>query len=133
MQQKEARYLTDENGERVGIVLGVEEYERLRGYAEEAARMRRHPGVAFRGDEGRRRAWVVGTAFDVWQVVAGYEEMGRERVLEESSLSGHHLDTALAYYGEYREEVDGMIEENNRPLEYWRERYPDLDIEVIEY
>ena len=31
----EARYLTDENGERVGVVLDVEEYERLMDAAEE--------------------------------------------------------------------------------------------------
>jgi hypothetical protein len=26
----EARYLTDENGKRIGVVLNIEEYERLR-------------------------------------------------------------------------------------------------------
>ncbi len=31
----EARYLTNENGERVGVVLDVGEYERLRDAAEE--------------------------------------------------------------------------------------------------
>ena len=45
------------------------------------------PGIAFRGTESDRRAWVPGTALDGWEIVAGYEEMGRERVLEESSIS----------------------------------------------
>lgn len=129
----EARYLTNENGERVGVVLEIEEYERLRRAAEEAARMVQHPGIAFRGPEGCRRAWVVGTGFDVWEIVAGYEKMGRERVLEESTLSEDQLNTALSYYEAHPKEIDEMVSENNPPLEYWRERHPDLDIEVIEH
>ena len=129
----EARYLTDEHGERIGVVLDVAEYERLRWSAEEAVRTERHPGIAFRGSEGRRRAWVPGTALDVWEIVAGHEEMGRQRLLEESGTSEDHLAVALAYYGVYRDEIDKMIEENNRPLEYWRERFPNLNIQPIEY
>jgi len=79
----EARYLTDESGQRIGVVLDVAEYERLRRSAEEAARTERHPGIAFRGAEGSRRAWVPGTALDVWEIVAAY----RERAARESSKS----------------------------------------------
>lgn len=131
--EMEARYLTNESGERVGVVLDIAEYERLRRSAEEAARTERHPGIAFRGPEGRRRAWVVGTGMDVWEIIAGYGGMGRERVLRESSLSEDRLNTALAYYDAHPEEIDEMVAENDRPLEYWKRRYPDLDIEVIEY
>lgn len=129
----EARYLTDEHGQRIGVVLDVAEYERLRWSAEEAARTERHPSIAFRGSEERRRAWVPGTALDVWEIVAVHEEMGRQRLLEESGISEDHLAVALAYYGVYRDEIDKMIEENNRPLEYWRERFPNLNIQPIEY
>ncbi len=129
----EARYLTDEHGQRIGVVLDVAEYERLRWSAEESARTERHPGIAFRGPEARRRAWVPGTALDVWEIVAGHEEMGRQRLLEESGISEDHLAVALAYYGVYREEIDETIEENNRPLEYWREHFPNLNIQPIEY
>ena len=87
----EARYLTDESGERIGVVLDVAEYERLRRSAEEAARTERHPGIAFRGSKDSRRAWVPGTGLDVWEIVAGYEEMGRKRVLEESSVNPHPM------------------------------------------
>ena len=93
----EARYLTNETGERIGVVLGVAEYERLRRSAEEAARTERHSGIAFRGAEGSRRAWVPGTGLDVWEIVTAYKAMGRERVLEESRLSEDRLDAALAY------------------------------------
>jgi hypothetical protein len=133
MEEMEARYLTDESGERIGVVLDVAEYERLRRSAEETARMELHPGIAFRGTEGSRRAWVPGTALDVWEIVAGYEEMGRERVLEESSISGDRLDAALAYYEAHPDEIDQKIEANSRPPEYWRERYPNLNIQSIEY
>ncbi len=129
----EARYLTNESGKRIGVVLDVAEYERLRRSAEEAARIERHPGVAFRGTEGSRRAWVPGTALDVWEIVAGHEEMGRQRLLEETGISEDRLDVALAYHRAYRDEVDEKIEENARPLEYWRERYPNLNIQSIEY
>jgi hypothetical protein len=133
MEDMEARYLTDESGERIGVVLDVAEYERLRRSAEEAARTERHPGIAFRGTEDSRRAWVPGTALDVWEIVAGYEEMGRERVLEESGIPEDRLDTALAYYEAHSDEINQKIEENNRPPVYWRERYPNLNIQPIEY
>ena len=129
----EVRYLTNENGERIGVVLDVAEYERLRRSAEEAARAERHPGIAFRGTEGSRRAWVPGTALDVWEIVAGHEEMGRRRFLEQTGISEDRLDAALAYYRAYQDEVDEKIQENARSLQYWRQRYPNLNIQAIEY
>jgi hypothetical protein len=83
MERMEARYLTDESGERIDVVLDVAEYERLRRSAQEVARMERHPGIAFCGMQDSRRAWVPGTALDVWEIVAAYEEMGRSRVFED--------------------------------------------------
>jgi hypothetical protein len=97
-EEMEARYLTNESGERIGVVLDVAEYERLRRSAEEAARAERRPGIAFRGTEGSRRAWVPGTALDVWEIVAGHEEMGRQRFLEQTGISEDRLDAALAYH-----------------------------------
>lgn len=133
IEKMEARYLTDESGERIGVVLDVAEYERLRWAAEEAARTERHPGIAFRGTGGSRRAWVPGTALDVWEIIAGYKEMGRQRFLEETGVFQDRLDVALAYYEAHRDEIDEKIEENKRPLEYWRKRYPNLNVQPIEY
>jgi len=127
----EARYLTNESGDRIGVVLDVAEYERLRRSAEEAARAERHPGIAFRGTEGSRRAWVPGTALDVWELV-GHEEMGRQRLLGQTGICEDHLDVALAYHRAYQDEVDQKIQENARLLRYWRERYPNLNLQVIE-
>jgi len=54
-----------------------EEAQRLRrsrgsvveSYTAEAIRMRRFPGIAFRGEDERRRAWVIGTGLDVWETL----------------------------------------------------------------
>ena len=94
--------------------------------AEEAARMRRFPGVAFRGPEHDRRAWVIGTALDVWQVIEAYEDMGEARLVEEGDLSARSLRLALAYRDEYPEEVEAAIALNKRSQEEWRALYPGL-------
>lgn len=133
IERMEARYLTNESGERIGVVLDVAEYERLRRSAEESARAERHPGIAFRGSEDSRRAWVPGTALDVWEIVAGYKEMGRQGFLKGTGVTEDRLDAALTYYRAYQDEVDEKIQENARPLQYWRERYPNLNIRAIEY
>lgn len=94
--------------------------------AEEAARMRRFPGVAFRGPEHDRRAWVLGTALDVWQVVEAYEAMGLERLLEEGDLFERSIKLAFAYRKEYPEEIDEAIARNQRSQEEWHALYPAL-------
>lgn len=85
--------------------------------AEEAARCRRFPGIAFRGPEPRR-AWLLGTALDVWQVVEAYRDFGSvERMARESDLDERQIGLALAYYEQHSEEIDDAISENRRPLE----------------
>ena len=34
------------------------------------------PGVAFRGADWERRAWVIGTALDVWEIVEAFDDIG---------------------------------------------------------
>lgn len=123
----EARYLTNENGERVGVVLEIEEYERLRRAAEEAQRMRRHPGIVFEGEGELRHATLAKSVFDVWELIEMYQIEGRETLLSAHPISEEQLETALRYYEEYPEEIDAIIEENARPPEYWMERYPELN------
>jgi len=129
-QRVEARYLTNENGQRVGVVLEIEEYERLRRSAEEAQRMRRHPGIVFEGEGEFRRATLARSVFDVWEVVGLYQGKGRERLFAEHPISEEQLELALSYYEEYPEEVDSILDENERPLEYWQKKYPNLKIHV---
>ena len=95
--------------------------------AEEAAKTRLHPGIAFCGRP--RRAWVIGSGLDVWEIV----EMLRSYDGDEESLLANHpllsarrLRAARAYAERFPEEIEALIEENHRPLERLRELYPFL-------
>src|SRR5215210_7874980 len=77
--------------------------------AEESIRTRRFPGIGFRGPEHSRRAWVIGTALDVWEVVELYKGKGRKRLLSEHNISERQLDVALSYHEAYPREIDEAI------------------------
>ena len=106
----------------------------IEALADEAMRCRRFPGIAFRGSDWDRRAWVVGTSLDVWEIVEAFQSYGAiEPMVAESDLTERQVKLALAYYGEYRDEVDAAVEENRRPLGELRRAYPTVDmIEVDE-
>jgi len=93
--------------------------------AEEAAKARLHPGIAFR--DRPRRAWAIGSGLDVWQIV---ELMHSYRDDEESLRADHplvserHLRVAEAYAERFPEEIEALIEANHRPLEEILELYP---------
>lgn len=100
----------------------------IESLAEEAMRTRLFPGIAFRGDDWDRRAWVIGTAHDVWQVVDAYRDVGTiEGVAETGSLSERAIRLALAYYDRFPEEIDEAIARNRRPLAQLRTEYPFID------
>lgn len=97
--------------------------------ADEALRMRLFPGIAFRGTDWDRRAWVIGTAFDVWQVVEAYQDIGSvERMAEGGSVSERQIRLALAYYGQFPEEIDEAIAENRRPIEQLEREFPFIAV-----
>jgi uncharacterized protein (DUF433 family) len=97
----------------------------VEAYASEAIRMHRYPGIAFRGDDHRRRAWVLGTGLDVWEVVALLRDFRSERELaEEYRLTPGQIRVALAYYQEFREELDDLIARGRGSEEELRSRYP---------
>jgi uncharacterized protein (DUF433 family) len=94
---------------------------------EEAARMRRFPGIGFRGEDPQREAWVIGTGLDVWQIIEAYRDFGSaERMVAETDLSERELRLALAYAEHYPEEIEEKLRENRRPLEELRQLYPFL-------
>lgn len=100
--------------------------ETIEALLEEAIRLRRFPGVAFHGPDGDRRAWLLGTPLDVWEIMEMHRDMGRELLLESGPLSERRLDLALAYYREYPEEIDEAIEENRKSPEYWHRKHPSV-------
>lgn len=93
---------------------------------EEAARMRRFPGIGFRGEEPYREAWVIGTGLDVWELIEMLQDYGStERLLEgREHLSRRSVELAQAYHASYREEIDEKIADNRRPFSELQELYP---------
>ena len=92
---------------------------------EEAARMRRFPGIAFRGEDAMREAWVIGTGLDVWELIEMLHDYGSaERLVAEADMPERAIELARAYRESYPEEVDRAIAENRRPLSELRELYP---------
>ncbi len=94
--------------------------------AKEMASMRRFPGLAFRGPVQDRRAWVVGTAFDVWEIIEAYKTMGLQKLLQEGDLTEREVRLALRYYEADSEEIDQLISENQRTEEEWHRLYPEV-------
>lgn len=105
----------------------------VEGLAEEAMRMRLFPGVSFRGADWERRAWVIGTALDVWQIVDAYRDIGSiESMVDGGSASERHIRLALGYYERFPEEIDAAIAENRRPIEQLEEEFPFIEVSRIE-
>ena len=99
---------------------------------EESARMRRFPGIAFRGDDADRRPWVIGTGLDVWEVIEMLEDYGSVELLtREADLPARAVEVARAYYASYPEEIDEAIAENRRPLPELRELYPFIGTTLV--
>jgi hypothetical protein len=55
---------------------------------EEGIRMRQFPGIGFKGLDGDRRAWVIGTGMDVWEIIEAYKDYGEslERLMQDSDV-----------------------------------------------
>ncbi len=95
--------------------------------ADEGMRMRRFPGIAFRGPDDGRRAWLLGTAFDVWEAIQGHQDFGSvELLLAAGDLPEAPLRLALAYYAAYPTEIDRAIADNRIDYEHARLLYPTL-------
>jgi len=105
----------------------------IEALADEAMRCRRFPGIAFRGSDWDRRAWVIGTGLDVWEIVEMFKDYGAiEPLVAGTQLTERLVKLALAYYGEYPEEVDTALTENRRSLEELRQQYPTIDVIEVE-
>jgi hypothetical protein len=97
--------------------------------ADEALRMRLFPGIAFRGTDWDRRAWVIGTALDVWQIVDAYREIGSvEQIADGGSASERNINLALAYYERFPEEIDAAIADNRRSIGQLRDEFPFIAV-----
>lgn len=91
-------------------------------YVEEGLRHDLHPLVHFLDGPSGRRASLVGRGLDVWEVVATVKDNAGSIPLaaEYLGIPTGLVAAAVAYYGEYRDEVDSEIEDNERAYERGR-------------
>jgi uncharacterized protein (DUF433 family) len=94
--------------------------------ADEAARVRLFPGIGFRGPRPRR-AHVLGSGLDVWQIVELLDEYGEEhRALldDHPLLDDRSLAIASAYAARFPEEIELHVARQQRTVEELRALYP---------
>lgn len=91
-------------------------------YLDEALRHDDHPLVHFVGGHTGRRATLVGTGLDVWEVVATVLDNGGdvEESAEYLSVPAGIVQAAVSYYGEFKEEIDAEIAFNDEEWERGR-------------
>jgi uncharacterized protein (DUF433 family) len=85
-------------------------------YVEEGLRMDEHPLIRFADGPAGRRARLLGTGKDVWEVIAVVRDNGGD-----GAGAAHYLEiplglvqAAIAYYGTYTAEIDQQIEANEQ-------------------
>lgn len=80
-------------------------------YVEEGLRHDDHPLIHFVDGPSGRRAAVLGTGLDVWEVVATVRENGNnlQQAAEYLGVPLGLVEAAIAYYGEYQGEIDAEI------------------------
>lgn len=101
----------------------------IEALTEEALRTRMFPGIAFRGDDWDRRPWLIGSAFDVWQVIDAYRDIGSvEKMVAKGSLSERQIRLALAYHERFPDEIDEAISLNRRPISQLHAEYPFIGV-----
>jgi uncharacterized protein (DUF433 family) len=85
-------------------------------YVEEGLRMDEHPLIRFADGPAGRRARLVGTGKDVWEVIATVRDNGGDaaetaRYLE---IPLGLVQAVITYYGAYQGEIDQWIEANEQ-------------------
>lgn len=101
----------------------------VEAFTEEAARVRRFPGIAFRGDDARRRAWVIGSGLDVWEIAQMVEDFdSTEKLVTATQLTPAQVRLTLAYRDAYPGEVNEAIAENSRPRDDLRALFPFIEV-----
>jgi uncharacterized protein (DUF433 family) len=85
-------------------------------YVEEGLRMDEHPLIRFADGPAGRRARLLGTGKDVWEVIAVVRDNDGDpteaaRYLE---IPLGLVQAAIAYYGTYTAEIDQQIEANEQ-------------------
>jgi uncharacterized protein (DUF433 family) len=85
-------------------------------YIEEGLRMDDHPLVRFVDGAGGRRARLVGTGMDVWEVIEVVRDNHGDvhAAADYLAIVPGLVQAAITYYGAHPDETDGWIELNKR-------------------
>jgi uncharacterized protein (DUF433 family) len=85
-------------------------------YVEEGLRMDDHPLIRFADGPSGRRARLVGTGKDVWEVIAVVRDNDGDAAEAARYLEIHLglVQAAISYYGAYTAEIDQLIELNEQ-------------------
>lgn len=98
---------------------GLPERTLAQRYVEEGLRHEAHPLIQFLDGPSGRRASLVGRGLDVWEVIATIRDNDGSIVLATEYLQAQAglVEAAVAYYGEYRDEIEREIELNEAEYE----------------
>lgn len=101
---------------------GLPERTLAQRYVEEGLRHDAHPLIQFLDGPSGRRASLLGRGLDVWEVIATVRDNDGSvtEAAEYLEIPAGLVEAAVAYYGEYRHEIDKEIELNE--AEYERAR-----------
>ena len=91
-------------------------------YVDEGLRHDAHPLVQFLDGPSGRRASLAGRGLEVWEVIATVRDNDGsvERAADYLGIPTGLAQAALAYYGEYRDEIDAEIQDNELAYERGR-------------
>jgi uncharacterized protein (DUF433 family) len=98
---------------------GMPERSLAQRYVEEGLRHDAHPLIQFLDGPSGRRASLVGRGLDVWEVIATVRDNDGSirETAEYLEVPAGLVEAAVAYYGEYRDEIDRDIELNEAEYE----------------
>jgi hypothetical protein len=101
---------------------GMPERSLAQRYVEEGLRHDAHPLIQFLDGPSGRRASLVGRGLDVWEVIATVRDNDGSirEAAEYLEVPAGLVEAAVAYYGEYRDEVDREIALNEAEYERGR-------------
>jgi uncharacterized protein (DUF433 family) len=99
--------------------VGLPERSLAQRYVEEGLRHDTHPLIQFLDGPSGRRASLVGRGIDVWEVIATVRDNDGSiaRAAEYLQMPAGLVEAAVAYYGEYRDEIDREINLNEAEYE----------------
>jgi uncharacterized protein (DUF433 family) len=80
-------------------------------YLEEGLRMDEHPGIGFADGPAGRRAVLLGTGLDVWEVIATVKQSRGSQLAagDYLELPPAQVRAAVRYYAAYQDEIDEFL------------------------